>query len=69
MDDAVVEGVMGHLQGVRQRVHVTEVVPEAQGNLGQEDAAAAAPAVADAARIAVGGGGVDGIDHGAPVIP
>ena len=63
MDDAVVEGVMGHLQGVRERVHVAEVVPQAQGDLGEEDAAAAAPAVPDAALIAAGGGGVDRIDH------
>ena len=27
VDDPVVKGVMGHLQGVRQRVHIAEVVP------------------------------------------
>ena len=63
MHDAVVKGVMGHFEGVRERVHVAEVVPEAQGDLGEEDAAAAAPAVADPAFIAVGGGGVNGVDH------
>ena len=63
VDDTVVEGVMGHLQGVRERVYVAEVVPQAQGDLGEEDAAAAAPAVPDSALIAAGGGGVDRIDH------
>ena len=63
MDDAVVEGVMGHFQGVGERVHVAEVVPQAQGDFGEEDAAAAAPAVADAALVTVGSGGVYRVDH------
>ena len=63
VDDTVVEGVVGHLQGVGQRVHIAEVVPQAQGDFRQQDAAAAAPAEADAALIAAGGGGVDGTNH------
>ena len=57
--DAVVESMVCHGQRVGQRVDIAEVVPQAQGNLWQQDAAPAATAVFHAVVIAVGGGGID----------
>ena len=51
--NAMVEGVVSHLEGVGKRVHVSEVVPQAQGDFGNLNAAAAASAVADTVGVTV----------------
>ena len=63
MDDAVVEGIVGHFEGAGEGIDVTEVVPQAEGDFGNADAAASAATITNPAFIAVRSRGIDGIDH------
>ena len=62
--DAVVEGIVHHGFTIGKVGGAAEVVPEAERQCGHEDAGASAATILHQSVVAVGIGGVDGVDHG-----
>ena len=63
VDNPVVKSIVGHFQGAGKGVHVSEVVPQAQGDFRKENTAFSAAAVADAVFVTVWCRGVYRVDH------
>ena len=62
--DAVVEGIVHHGLAVGDVGDASEVVPEAERERRHQDAGTSGAAILHETVVAVGVGGVDGVDHG-----